>query len=141
MIRIRLADYARDRDTIRDVRFAVFVEEQAVPAELEMDDADEHCVHVLAFADESAVGTARIDFEHAGKVGRLAVTRPMRGRGIGTALMRRLHELAHERGLESVWCHAQVAAAPFYAALGYEASGERFDEAGIEHVLMRKRLR
>lgn len=140
MIRIRLADFERDRELIRDVRFAVFVEEQGVPPEIEMDDADPRCVHVLAFFDESAVGTARLDVEHGGKVGRLAVTKPMRGRGVGTALMRRLHEVARERGLRGVWCHAQLAAEPFYAKLGYESSGERFDEAGIEHVRMDKRL-
>lgn len=141
MIRIRIADFERDRDTIREVRFAVFVEEQAVPPELEMDDADDRCVHVLAFADESAVGTARIDFEHAGKVGRLAVVHPMRGRGIGTALMNRLHDLARERGLDGVWCHAQIAAEPFYTKLGYAASGPPLQEAGIEHVRMEKFLR
>lgn len=140
MIRIRVADYERDREAIREIRFAVFVEEQGVPAEIEIDAADPRCMHVLAFADESAVGTARIDFERAGKVGRLAVTRPMRGRGIGTVLMRRLHELARERGLGAVWCHAQIEAEPFYARLGYVASGPRFDEAGIEHVRMDKRL-
>lgn len=140
MIRIRLADFAADREAIQEVRIAVFVEEQGVPAEIEIDDADAHCVHVLAFADESAVGTARIDLRHAGKVGRLAVTAPMRGRGIGTALMRRLHELARGHGLDSVWCHAQIAAEPFYARLGYVASRERFVEAGIEHVRMDKPL-
>ncbi len=118
----------------------MFVEEQGVPAEIEIDDADPRCVHVLAFFGESAVGTARIDFEHAGRVGRLAVTRPMRGRGIGTALMNRLHELARERGLDAVWCNAQIAAEPFYAKLGYAASGPRFLEAGIEHVRMVKPL-
>lgn len=140
MIRIRLADFARDRDAIREVRFSVFVEEQGVPRELEMDDADAHCRHVLAFADESAIGTARIDLEHGAKVGRLAVVRPMRGRGIGTALMRRLHDLAQEHGFSGVWCHAQLEARTFYERLGYVPEGERFLEAGIEHVCMRKPL-
>lgn len=140
MIRIRLADFAADRDVIRELRSDVFVEEQGVPRELELDARDPRCVHVLAFFDESPVGTARVDLEHGARVGRLAVTRPMRGRGIGTALMRRLHELARERGFARVWCHAQAAAEPFYAQLGYSAVGERFVEAGIEHVRMEKVL-
>lgn len=140
MIRIRLADFNADRDAIRELRFDVFVEEQGVPRELELDARDARCVHVLAFFEESAVGTARIDFEHGARVGRLAVARPMRGRGIGSALMRRLHELARERGFASVWCHAQTGAEPFYAQLGYHAAGERFVEAGIEHVRMEKPL-
>lgn len=140
MIRIRLADFNADRDVIHELRSDVFVEEQGVPRELELDARDAHCVHVLAFFEESAVGTARIDFEHGARVGRLAVTRPMRGRGIGSALMRRLHELARERGCASVWCHAQVGAEAFYAQLGYRPAGERFFEAGIEHVPMEKPL-
>lgn len=137
---VRIADYVRDYETIRRIRFAVFVDEQRVPENIEMDDRDAYCVHVLAFQRGEAVGTGRIDPEQGGKIGRVAVLAPNRGRGAGAALMQRLHEIAQDRGLRRVWCHAQVTAAPFYASLGYSVTSEPFDEAGIEHVEMEKEL-
>jgi predicted GNAT family N-acyltransferase len=140
-MQIRAADFEADHDAIRDVRFTVFVDEQRVPAEIEIDDRDAHCRHVLAFDGERAVGTGRIDLEHGGKIGRVAVVAAARGSGVGTALMRLLHEMARDYGLAGVWCHAQVSAVPFYQRLGYRASGPRFLEADIEHVRMDLRFR
>jgi predicted GNAT family N-acyltransferase len=135
------ADLARDHADIRRVRFTVFVDEQRVPAELEMDDRDAACCHWLARdSSGAALGTVRLDIEKGGKVGRLAVLAEARGRGVGRALMERLHEAARERGLTSVWCHAQVSAVPFYTRLGYRITSEPFDEAGIEHVTMTRTL-
>ena len=138
---ITVADFERDYAAIRGVRFAVFVDEQQIPRELEMDDRDVACVHWLAL-DESggAVGTVRLDLDADGKVGRLAVLAHERGRGVGRALMERLHERARTQGLARVWCHAQTSAAPFYTRLGYRISSEPFEEAGIEHVLMERAL-
>ena len=134
---IAIADFERDYAAIRGVRFAVFVDEQRIDPDLEMDERDAHCVHVLAHgAGGEPVGTGRIDFEAAGKVGRVAVLASARGSGVGTALMRKLHALALARGLAAVWCNAQVSAVPFYTGLGYRIVSERFDEAGIEHVRM-----
>lgn len=139
-MQIRRADFARDEKAIRAVRFAVFVDEQRVPAEIEMDDRDAHCIHLLAYDGSNAVGTARIDVERDGKIGRLAVLATARQQGIGRALMEELHTIARAHDLTRVWCHAQVVAIPFYAKLGYRASGPRFDEAGIEHVRMQRPL-
>jgi len=135
------ADFERDYAAIRAVRFAVFVDEQRIPRELEMDDRDAACRHWLATDERGEpIGTVRLDLAARGKVGRLAVLARERGRGVGRALMERVHELARERGLESVWCHAQISAAPFYTRLGYRIVSERFEEAGIAHVRMEYEL-
>ena len=136
---IILADFERDYDAIRGVRFAVFVDEQQIPRELEMDDRDSACVHWLALdAAGSAIGTVRLDLDAGGKVGRLAVLARERGSGIGRALMERVHEHARTQRLTRVWCHAQSSAAPFYTLLGYRVTSEPFEEAGIEHVRMER---
>ena len=138
-MRIRTADFSADYADIRRIRLDVFVREQQVPESLEMDERDVHCTHVLAFDEDGvAIGTGRIDID--GKIGRVAVTAAARGTGVGRALMAHLHVVGRERGLAEVWCHAQVTAAPFYERLGYVAVGERFLEAGIEHVEMRRQF-
>lgn len=136
-MQIRLADFETDYAAIRAVRFAVFVDEQRVPEDEEMDDRDACCLHVLAFDDERPVGTGRLDIAAGGKIGRVAVAASHRGRGVGTALMRKLHALAADNGVPQVWCNAQVAAVPFYERLGYRVVDEpTFFEAGIEHAKM-----
>jgi predicted GNAT family N-acyltransferase len=138
---IVVADFERDYAAIRAVRFAVFVDEQRIAADLEMDDRDLHCVHVLARdARGGAVGTGRIDLEAGAKVGRVAVLASARGSGVGTALMLKLHEVARSRGAAAVWCHAQTSAVPFYTGLGYRTVSEVFEEAGIDHVRMEREL-
>jgi predicted GNAT family N-acyltransferase len=136
MLTVQLADFHADNEAIRSIRFSVFVDEQKVPAELEMDDRDAACIHVLARADDRPIGTGRIDTENQGKIGRVAVAAGSRRHGVGTALMQRLHRVARDRGLASVWCHAQVSSLPFYERLGYSTLGDVFDEAGIPHVRM-----
>ena len=122
------------------VRRVVFIDEQSVPAELEIDGLDDRCIHALALEGEKAVGTGRIDLEDDGKVGRVAVLSDYRGRGIGTQLMATLVRAAMEYGLRSIWFHAQLSAIPFYKKLGYSVEGEFFMEAGIPHRTMRKRI-
>jgi predicted GNAT family N-acyltransferase len=139
-MRVATADFAADFAAIRHVRFAVFVDEQGVPEDIELDDRDQRCTHVLAYDSDRAVGTGRIDVEAGGKIGRVAVLVEARGRGVGTALMHRLHDLAVEAALRSVWCNAQISAVPFYVRLGYSVTSEPFDEAGIEHVRMQREL-
>ena len=138
---VRIADFDTDQAEIRAIRFAVFVDEQQVPAEMEIDDSDVRCVHLLASDDDTPVGTGRIDLTESGKVGRVAVLASRRGQGVGTALMSLAHCVARENSLNNAWCNAQVSAAPFYERLGYRiTSAEPFDEAGIPHVRMEYEL-
>ena len=136
---VRTADFTADYEDIRRLRVAVFVHEQRVPEALELDERDRHCTHVLAFDENGhAIGTGRLDED--GKIGRVAVTAALRGTGVGRAMMEHLQRVARDRGLAEVWCHAQISAAPFYERLGYVSVGDRFVEAGIEHVHMRRQL-
>jgi predicted GNAT family N-acyltransferase len=136
-LRVAEADFERDYAAIRGIRFAVFVDEQQISPDLEMDDRDAHCVHLLARDERGEpVGTGRIDFATGAKVGRVAVLARARGRGVGTALMAEAQELARRRGAATVWCNAQVSAVPFYSKLGYRITSAPFYEAGIEHVRM-----
>ena len=132
--------YAEHQTEIRSVRLAVFVEEQSVPLELEMDDRDECCLHVLALDGQRPVGTGRIDFAKDGKVGRVAVLKSERRQGIGTLLMQALEAAARQQNCPQIWFHAQTSAISFYEFLGYTAEGEIFFEANIPHRTMRKQL-
>jgi predicted GNAT family N-acyltransferase len=140
MVYVREADYESDRAVLISIRFLVFVDEQHVPPSMETDDRDPFCIHLLAFENDEAVGTGRIDLGKGGKIGRVAVLASKRRQGIGAALMVRLHEVAKHSGLSKVWCNAQVAVVPFYKGLGYRVVGETFYEAGIEHVRMEREI-
>ena len=122
-------------DECMAVRVEVFVREQGVPPELERDEEDRAATHVLA-RDPSgtAIGTGRITA--SGRIGRMAVRRGWRGRGVGDAMLRALLDHARASGLAEVRLHAQAPAIGFYAARGFVPSGGRFQEAGIEHQAM-----
>ncbi len=133
------ASWAVDAAELMAVREQVFVLEQGVPVEDEHDALDAVSRHMLA-RDGSGVpiGTGRLTPD--GHIGRMAVLTPWRGRGVGSALLRSLLELARERGLETVELHAQSHALGFYTRFGFVAEGAQFDECGIPHRRMRLTL-
>ena len=137
---ILLTDYKSRADDIRSVREAVFVVEQAVEREEEFDGRDAECMHVVICDGEQPVATGRIDMQRQGKVGRVAVVRTHRRRGLGTRVMQALEQYAREQKGAKVWFHAQMQAVAFYESLGYEVTSDQFDEANIPHVVMEKRL-
>ena len=137
--RVDPIDYTDGLPQLRAVRETVFVQEQQVPIEEEWDALDPDCVHVIARAqDGTPIGTGRLTPEH--KIGRMAVLREWRGRGVGDALLLTLIEQAHQRGWREVALNAQVSAIAFYLRHGFQPVGERFWEAGIEHQAMRRAL-
>ena len=138
---VRVADFTADFASLRRVRETVFIDEQRVPRELEFDDRDALCIHVLAFDGDAPVGTGRLDLDYGGKVGRVAVVATHRRFGVGTAVMEALHAVARERKQARLWCNAQLTAVPFYERLGYVSSGPVFVEADIDHVRMQLELR
>lgn len=130
---------ASDREALLAVRDDVFVLEQHVPPDVERDDDDARSVHVLARAtDGQAIGSGRLAPD--GRIGRMAVSVDWRGRGVGSALLHSLVDLARERGLDSVCLHAQRDAIPFYTQHGFAPEGAEFEEAGIPHQKMRRGL-
>lgn len=121
------------------VRRQVFILEQQVPEDIELDGIDPQCRHVLARdATGLAIGTGRLLPD--GHVGRMAVLRAHRGKGVGRALLARLVAIASARGDDAVVLNAQTHAIDFYRRSGFEVTSEEFMDAGIAHVEMRRDL-
>jgi len=139
MVKIQLLDWTAAQAEAKRIRFTVFVEEQRVPPELEMDEHDAPSVHAIAFAEGRAIGTGRL--LPNGHIGRMAVLRDWRGRGAGRALLRALIDAARRRGDREVALNSQVHALGFYRAEGFEPEGAVYEEAGIPHQAMRLKLR
>ena len=117
------------------IRFTVFVNEQKVPAEMELDEHDEVCLHVVARSDGRAVGTGRLLPD--GHIGRMAVLEEARGQGVGAAMLLALMEKARLRGDKEVALSAQTHALGFYRKHGFVEEGPEYLDAGIGHQSMR----
>ena len=138
MLRIELLDWERARGQAAPLRFAVFVEEQGVPFEIELDEYDPVSLHALAFEGDKAIGTGRLLPD--GHIGRMAVLAAYRNKGVGAALLKELMQAAKRRGDREVVLSAQVDAMPFYRAHGFEPEGDEYMEAGIRHQAMKRSL-
>ena len=137
--RVELTDWATTGSAIRAIRETVFIHEQGVPVELEWDGLDSSCAHVLAWNDRGeAIGTARM--QRNGTIGRMAVLKYWRGRGVGRALLQTLLDLAVRQGLPRVTLSAQTHALGFYERAGFHVVGKPFMDAGIPHRKMLKEL-
>lgn len=148
MIRIELLAWDAARAFAAPIRFTVFVDEQRVPVEIELDEHDAVSLHALARGEGSrALGTGRLlpTAEEAGRkvshIGRMAVLQDARGLGVGAALLDALIEASRARGDEEIVLSAQVSAEGFYRGRGFVAEGVDYPEAGIAHRDMRLRLR
>lgn len=131
-----------DLATCHALRRRVFIEEQNVSEAEELDGLDGEAIHLLAFENGQAVGSARLLLSgETGKIGRVCVLAEMRGKGVGQALMRAaLSELRGIQGLRLAKLGAQSHAIGFYEALGFEAYGSEYLDAGIPHRDMQIRL-
>ncbi|NER80442.1 MAG: GNAT family N-acetyltransferase [Leptolyngbya sp. SIO1D8] len=137
-VTIEVVDYVTYKRAIHSVRYAVFVCEQSIPAAFEIDRYDLVSQHVLALWEGCAVGTGRLTPE--GRIGRVAVAKHLRHRGIGRCLMEKLLEVAKQQQHQEVILAAQHQAIPFYERLGFYQEGHIFKEVGIKHVMMRRSL-
>ena len=125
--------------TAGPLRFAIFVGEQNVPSGIELDDQDANCVHAVAFdVDGKAIGTGRLLPD--GTIGRMAVVKEWRRRGIGAEILQALSDEARKRGHAAVVVSAQLQAAEFYREQGFAAEGKVYEDAGILHQKMSKKL-
>jgi len=136
---LSLCDWAQAGARVLPLRIEVFVREQGVPEELELDEDDPVSLHAVCEAGGRVIATGRLLPD--GHVGRLAVARDWRGRGVGSRVLEALVAEAARRGLDEVVLHAQVQAEAFYLRHGFVPDGGVFEEAGLPHRRMRRALR
>ena len=135
MARVELMSWEQAQPVAGPLRFAIFVGEQNVPSGIELDDMDEKCMHAVAYdVDNKAIGTGRLLPD--GHIGRMAVVKEWRRRGIGAEIMAALMSEARKQGHKQVVLSAQLQAAEFYRELGFVAEGKVYPEAGILHQKM-----
>lgn len=131
---MRRARWPNEAEILQSLREEVFIDEQGVPREIEWDGRDAEAEHVIAERDGQPLGCGRLLPD--GRIGRLAVRQSFRDQGIGRQILDQLLVIARRRGERAVYLHAQASALSFYQRAGFTARGERFEEAGIEHVDM-----
>ncbi|MBF0779844.1 MULTISPECIES: GNAT family N-acetyltransferase [unclassified Granulicatella] len=124
------------------IREAVFIKEQHVHPDLEIDALEDKCHYVVVYDQHQAIGTARLYFksETIGKVQRVAILASHRGKNIGHQLLREIERYASALQLTCLTLGAQNHAIPFYEKLGYHIVGEEYEEANILHHDMEKTL-
>ena len=136
---VRQATTESEMAALRALRMAVFVEEQGVPEELEIDALDALAYHAVACVDDAIIGTGRLLVLPGGDalIGRMAVQIDVRRIGIGGHVLQFLEDAAVKLGVPEVIVHAQTYVSAFYSRNGYNPEGKPFNEAGIQHIIMR----
>ncbi len=138
----KLVSSDRELKSAFEIRRQVFVEEQGISKELELDEHDREVLHMVVKDKERIIGTARIRFLAAGqaKLERMAVLKHFRRRGIGRGIISFLIEELRNRQIGQVLLHAEYSVVAFYRTCGFEESGSPFWEAGIRHIKMKRRI-
>ncbi len=144
-ITVKLIETPAELEAAFSLRIRVFVGEQGVPADIELDEFDtaDDTVHAVALHDSVVIGTGRLLPDVDGKgphIGRMAVQQDRRRDGVGGQVLDFLEEQGRERGFRQITLHAQEYVKSFYAGHGYREVGDIFEEAGIPHREMVKEL-
>lgn len=137
-------DWSRGKENFKDpsfVREAVFIKEQNVPKEIELDEFDSIAHHIVIYEDQKPIAAGRLlETENYYSIGRVSVLKEYRGQDYGKLIMENILNKASALGANEVQLHAQLHAKKFYEQLGFTSFGELFVEAEIDHICMRKYL-
>lgn len=141
MIEVKVAKTAQELKDVYYVRKTVFVKEQGVSPEIEIDEKEQESIHLIAYDGDKAVGAGRLRLEEKdGKAERVCVLPDKRGSGLGAQLMKEMEQVARDYGMNRLKLNAQVHAESFYQGIGYNTVSDTFYDAGILHVSMEKKL-
>ncbi len=143
VVDLKTGSWSEMKSLAAPLRSEVFVDEQEVPAELEVDELDATALHAVVLNKlGQAVATGRLlqPQAHVAQIGRMAVSKPLRGGHLGQMVVESFIEAARKRGDREVLLHAQCSAEGFYRRLGFKAHGDIFDDAGIDHIEMTLQL-
>jgi predicted GNAT family N-acyltransferase len=140
-VNVKIVENEKELEDAFSVRRTVFIDEQNVPEEEEIDQYEEDAVHFVSYQEGSPIAAGRFRVvDGYGKVERICVLKSARKTGAGKAIMNKIEAYAIEKGLHKLKLNAQTHAIPFYAGLGYEAVSEEFLDAGIPHKTMIKKI-
>ncbi|WP_319004568.1 GNAT family N-acetyltransferase [Methylobacillus caricis] len=133
---IKTADWQTEHTLISAIREYVFIQEQQVPASLEWDGLDETALHLLALTEDGRpIGCVRILSDAS--IGRMAVIKDWRNKGIGKALLQAAIETCRQNGWLDIHLSAQTHAIPFYEKSGFKIASDEYMDAGIPHKAMK----
>lgn len=140
-VNVKIVNTPKDLDHAYSVRYKVFVDEQKVPADEEIDQYEDSATHFVLYDGEQPVGAGRVrEVDALLKVERICVLPTYRGKGSGKMIMEKVEEIAKEKDIKMLKLNAQTHAEEFYKKLGYETVSDIFMDAGIPHVTMIKTL-
>lgn len=138
---VKIVENHEELEDAFSVRKIVFIKEQSVPEEVEIDQYEDDSVHFVLYHDGAPIGAGRFRLvDGYGKLERICVLKEERKTGAGKQLMTEIEEYARENGIHKLKLNAQTHAIPFYDRLGYEVVSEEFMDAGIPHRTMIKKL-
>ena len=136
-VEYKIAETKEELHQMFDLRIEVFVKEQNVPQELELDEYDTIATHFIALQHGVVIGCGRILFQDSyTQIGRVAVRKCHRNEGLGKGLMQNMINICLEKGYRKIILHAQLPVVHFYESLGFKVHGDIFLDAGIEHLEM-----
>ena len=136
---IKATDWDKDKTALSSIRRKVFIEEQKVPEELEWDEFDESSQHILALDNNGTpIGTGRIKAD--GQIGRMAVLKDWRNKGIGKSILDELLKIATQSKHNEIYLHAQLTAIKFYEQSEFTINSDEFMDAEIPHKTMIRRI-
>ncbi|HLS61458.1 MAG TPA: GNAT family N-acetyltransferase [Virgibacillus sp.] len=138
---IKIATSKEERNRVFQIRKSVFVEEQQVPLELELDEYEDDAIHFIGIQDDMPMAASRLRWSgEYGKLERICILKHLRGQSYGKQLIEAMEQTIQEHGYSKAILGAQTHAVSFYERLGYQVVSEEFIDAGIPHVIMSKAL-
>lgn len=135
-LKIQIVGNQKEFDDVIAIRKKVFIEEQNVPIDIEMDGLDDEANHVIAYLDNKPIGCARIRMNSFAKLERIAVMKDYRRKGFGRKITEFLIDYCKQKNVDEIRLHAQIYTADFYKKLGFLERGKTFFEADIKHIEM-----
>lgn len=138
---VRIVTTEKEKNDAFSVRRKVFVEEQGIPEQIEIDEHEEEAIHFVCYDENKPIGAGRLRmFAEYGKAERISVLPNHRKKGVGARIMKAMEEKLKNDGIPKIILHAQLHAHPFYEKIGYKQTSEIFYEADTPHVRMEKNL-
>ena len=138
-LKVKQVKWQDEESHLRHIRTTVFIEEQQVPEDMEWEEYDKTCVHVLATINNRPIATGRL--LETGQIGRMAVLKSHRKQGVGSKMLEKMLSIAESMNMKAVFLNSQVDAIRFYNHFGFMEEGSVFDDAGIPHKKMIKLLK